>query len=121
MTKKFKDVQNFEEAKDFFKKAGLVPVFKEDHSLNKEIDTESSVYLVHYLLDNAKNSAVRAAVHRYFNCTAYFMSISGYDFICLQNDYLAASDEVGVIQLKEISGHNGNKSILLEKYKKINL
>lgn len=119
--KKFKNVQSFEEAKDFFKEAGLVPVFNENHALNEEVDATASVYLVHYLLDNAKNSAVRAAVHRYFNCTAYYASEGEYDFICLQNDYLAASDEVGVIQLKEVSGHNGDKKVLKEEYKKINL
>lgn len=118
--KKFKNVENFKEAISFFKEAGLVPVFNADHSLN-EVDTKSSVYLVHYLLDNAKNSAVRAAVHQYFNCIAYFASEGEYDFICLQNDYLKASDEVGLIQLKEVAGHNGDKKVLEEEYEKINL
>lgn len=119
--KKFKNIDGFREAIKFFKDAGLVPVFNENHALNEEVDATASVYLVHYLLDNAKNSAVRAAVHRYFNCTAYYASEGEYDFICLQNDYLTASDEVGVIQLKEVSGHNGNNSVLTEEYSKIKL
>lgn len=115
--KKFKNIENFKEAISFFKEAGLVPVFNEDHSLN-EVDTESSVYLVHYLLDNAKNSAVRAAVHKFFNCTAYYESAGEYDFVCLQNNYVEAADEVGLIQLKEVSGHNGDEKVLKEEYSK---
>lgn len=119
--KKFKNVRSFKGAMSFFKKAGLVPVFKENHSLNEEVDASSSVYLIHYLLDSAKNSAVRAAVHKYFNCTAWFESAGEYDFICLQNNYLEASEEIGLIQLKEVAGHNGNESVLHEEYEKIAL
>lgn len=116
--RKFKNIRSFEEAMSFFKEAGLVPVFNEDHSLNKEVDAAASVYLVHYLLDSAKNSAVRAAVHQYFNCTAWFESAGEYDFICLQNNYTEASEEIGLIQLKEVSGHNGDEKVLQEEYSK---
>src|SRR5690554_6469428 len=117
--RKLKNIRSFEEAMSFFKEAGLVPVFKENHSLNEEVDASSSVYLIHYLLDSAKNSAVRAAVHKYFNCTAWFESAGEYDFICLQNNYTEASDKVGLIQLKEFAGHNGDESVLAEEYEKI--
>lgn len=119
--RKFKNIRTFKKAMNFFKEAGLVPVFKEDHSLNEEIDTKLSVYLVHYLLDSAKNSAVRAAVHKYFNCIAWFESAGEYDFICLQNNYTEASEEIGLIQLEEVSGHNGDESVLAEVYEKFNL
>lgn len=118
--KKWKNVKSFKEAISFFEKAGLVPVFDKNHQLNEEVDATASVYLVHYLLDSAKNSAVRAAVHQYFNCVAYFQSAGEYDFICLQNRYFDTSD-VGLVQLKEVAGHNGDESVLTEEYSKFKL
>ena|SRR5690554_3580538 len=121
MAKKFKNIKNFGEAINFFKETGLVPVFNKDHMLNTEVDTTASVYLVHYLLDNAKNNKVRAAVYIYFNCVAWFESVGEHDYVCLQNNYFGTNSKVGVIQLKEFAGHNGDESVLLEEYKKINL
>ena len=118
--KNFKNVKNYKEAMRFFKYALFVPVFNEDHSLNTDVDTSISVYLVHYLLDNAKNNEVRKAVYDYFNCIAFHQSVGEHDYVCLQNNYTLA-DRVGVIQLKEFAGHNGNEAVLADEFKKIEL
>jgi|SRR5690554_369222 len=115
--KKFKNVRSYEGAMRFFKESGFKPVFDSHQALNK-IDTKASVYLVHYLLDNAKNSAVRAAIHKFFNCMAFHETKGDHDFIGLQNYYFDENSKVDVIQLREFSGHNGDESVLLEEYKK---
>lgn len=66
--KKFKNIATFQDAEAFLKKNFECPIFSERGELNKKYNDYNSVQMalenVDYLLKNAKNSAVRAAIHR---------------------------------------------------------
>lgn len=60
--KKFKNLENYAEATQYIKKIFAVPVSQME--LNEE-DEEQTIATIIWLFDNAKNSAVRAAIHHH--------------------------------------------------------
>lgn len=68
--RKWKNVASYKEAKDWIQTNLIYPVWTETGS-NQEIDVSYSLLISVWLLENAKNSAVRAAVHKEFIGAAY--------------------------------------------------
>lgn len=70
MKKNFKNIESFEEASRYLQENYFCPIFDEDGYLTKEYreldahDFADVIYNTVQLLDSAKNSAVRAAVHK---------------------------------------------------------
>ena len=68
--RKFRNLENYTEAESFLKKRFTVPVFDQNGNLNPAYDDfealTKALKTSMTLLDNAKNSAVRAAVHKVF-------------------------------------------------------
>ena len=66
--KKFKNIDNFKDAEAFLKKNFECPIFSDRGELNKKYNDYDSVRTalenVYNLLKDAKNSAVRAAIHK---------------------------------------------------------
>ena len=71
--KKFKNLESYTEATQYIKNVFPVPVSQME--LNEE-DEEQIIAKIVWLFDNAKNSAVRAAIHHYALGSSVYLDIS---------------------------------------------
>ena len=114
--KKFKNLDNYAEATQYIKKIFAVPVSQME--LNEE-DEEQIIAKIVWLFDNAKNSAVRAAIHHHALGEGLYLDIQeeketseGIHYKGMFCDYFSQSRYYA--QLKRYDGSNVTLRYLTE-------
>ena len=110
--KKFKNLETYTEAARYIKKHFTAPVFDQSGKLNPAYDgfeaLTKALKTSMTLLDNAKNSAVRAAVHKVFIGGAmldYNSHATGIAYYDNDDNYLGQSIE-HCVSFRPVSGVN---------------
>lgn len=114
--KKFKNLENYTEATQYIKKIFAVPVSQLELDESEE---EQTIATIIWLFDNAKNSAVRAAIHHHALGSGVYLDTSeeketgeGIHYNGMFCDYFSQSRYYA--QLKRYDGSNVTLRYLTE-------